>query len=133
MQGWNYTKIHNFQSYLEYEFEEMNLDTAIFAQIQPILLESRKLDLDDESGKELVGELYFSMYDFYNKDLKKFKSQIEHIEKLKVGKEFEIIDNLINQQKDIVDKSEEKKNKILCDTYNKWVDKYMEKKNVSIG
>lgn len=132
MQGWDNAKIHEIKSNLEYEPTEMNLDTAIFAQIQPILLESRKLELDDNSGKELVGELYFSMYEFYNKDLKKYKSQIEHIESLKFGKDFEIIDNLISQQQDIVNKSEEKKNEILCNTYNAWVDKYMEKKNVSI-
>lgn len=105
----------------------MNLDTAIFAQIQPLVYESKKLGLKEEDGKALVAELYMSMYQFYNNDLKKYRGRIDHLESLKAGKEFEFVENLSNQQKDIVDESEEKKTEILCKIYNEFVDKHFNK------
>lgn len=106
----------------------MNLDTAIFAQIQPYLLYSKKLELSDEDGKSLVADMYLAAFEFYNKELPKYRKRLDHIESLKAGKEYEIIENLQEQQKNIVDESEEHKNKYLSEVYNKWVDEYLDKK-----
>ena len=103
----------------------MNLDTAIYAQIQPYLLQSRELRLSDEQGKDLVGVLYHAAFDFYGKEVVKGLKTIEHLETLKAGKDFEIVENLCEQQESIVNKTEDKKIELLCQTYNEWVDKYL--------
>jgi len=100
----------------------MNLDVAIYAQIQPYLLESRNLGLNDEQGRSLVADLYTCMFN-YTKALKGYVGQIDHLESLKAGKAFQKINNICDQQKAIMEKSEEKKHEILCETYNNWIDK----------